>query len=58
MDGSSEEGGVVSAGDVWLVPRGVEVVLTGRGGEDELIVFKCAENDRLKGKGDEKKANL
>ena len=57
-DASTEEDGAVSAGDVWLVPRGVEVMLTGRGGEDELIVFKCAENDRLKGKGEEKKANL
>lgn len=58
-DGSSEEGGAVSAGDVWLVPRGAELVLTGSGsGEEGLIVFKCAENDGLKGKGEEKKANL
>ena len=58
-DGASEADGTVSAGDVWFVPRGAEVVLTGSGGDDELIVFKCAENDRVKGKGgEEKKANL
>ena len=57
-DGSAVEGSTMKAGDVWFVPRGVELVLTGRGEGDELIVFKCAENDRLKGKGEEKKANL
>ena len=57
-DGTGEAGSPVKAGEVLFVPRGTGVDLMSKRSDNELIVFKCAENDRVKGRAEEKKASL